>query len=62
MIQALENVVLFDNKVTRVEVVDNTGRVYTKYNVVNVYCQLQDDGKTLKMFLKYEEEEDICND
>jgi len=57
MIQALQDVVLFDNKVNRVEVVDNTGRVYTKYNVENVYCQLQDDGKTLKVFLKYKDEE-----
>jgi len=57
MIQALQDVVLFDNKVNRVEVVDNTGRVYTKYNVENVYCQLQDDGKTLKVFLKYRDEE-----
>ena len=57
MIQALQDEVLYDNKVNRVEVIDNTGRAYTKYNVENVYCQLQDDGKTLKMFLKCKDEE-----
>lgn len=49
-------------KVTRVEVIDNKGRAYTKYNVESVYYQLQDDGKTLKMFVQYKQEEDIQND
>ena len=55
---------MMDNysKVNRVEVIDNKGRAYTKYNVEGVYCQLQDDGKTLKMFVSYAEEEEICND
>ena len=57
-----QDVVMFSGQVDRVEVVDNTGRAYTKYNVENVYCQLQDDGKTLKMFVSYAEEEEICND
>lgn len=50
------------SKVTRVEVIDNKGRAYTKHNVVSVYCQLQDDGKTLKMFVQFNQEEEICND
>ena len=50
------------SKVNRVEVIDNKGRAYTKYNVESVYCQLQDDGKTLKMFVQYKQEEDIQND
>lgn len=57
-----QDVVMFSGQVDRVEVVDNTGRAYTKYNVENVYCQLQDDGKTLKMFVSYVDEEEICND
>lgn len=50
------------SKVTRVEVIDNKGRAYTKYNVESVYYQLQDDGKTLKLFVQYNQEEDIQND
>lgn len=50
------------SKVNRVEVIDNKGRAYTKYNVESVYCQLQDDGKTLKVFIQYNQEEDIQND
>lgn len=41
--------------VNRVEVIDNDGRVYTKYNVKGVSCQLQDGGQTLKLFVDYEE-------
>ena len=39
-------------KVTRVEVIDSTGRVYVNWNPDNVVeVQLQDDGKTLKVFI-----------
>lgn len=42
-------------KVTRVEVINHQdepiGRVYTKYGCKNVEVQLQDDGKTLKIFI-----------
>lgn len=48
--------------VTRVEVIDNDGRAYTKYDVTSVVSQLQDDGKTLKIFVSYEKEEEISND
>jgi len=41
-------------KVNRVEVIDNRGRIYTKYNVTDVSYQLQDDGQTLKLFVGYE--------
>ena len=37
-------------KVTRVEVIDETGRAYTKWNV-KVEAQLQDDERTLKIFI-----------
>lgn len=37
-------------KVNRVELIDDTGRVYSQWNV-SVYVQLQDDGRTLKVFV-----------
>ena len=43
--------------VTRVEVIDNNGRSYTKNWVDSVEIQLQDDGKTLKLFVRYDDEE-----
>lgn len=48
--------------VTRVEVIDNDGRVYVKYNVKDIEMSFQDNCKTLKLFIKYEKEEDIAND
>lgn len=43
-------------KVRRVEVIQHSepynGRAYTKYNAKDVEIQYQDDGKTLKIFLK----------
>mgnify|MGYP000915169571 CR=1 FL=1 len=43
-------------KVRRVEVIQHSppynGRAYTNYNAKDVEIQLQDDGKTLKIFLK----------
>ena len=44
------------SKVTRVEVIQHSppynGRAFTKYNAKDVEIQLQDDGRTLKIFLK----------
>lgn len=44
------------NNVSRVEVIQHSpphnGRAYTNYNAKDVDVQLQDDGKTLKIFLK----------
>jgi hypothetical protein len=43
-------------KVKRVEVIQHSepfnGRAYTNYNAKDVELQYQDDGKTLKIFLK----------
>lgn len=39
-------------KVTRVEVIDKNGRTYTNYDVSSCDLVLQDDDKTLKLFLK----------
>lgn len=38
-------------KVTRVEVIDSSGRSYIKYDVKDVSISLQDDERTLKVFL-----------
>jgi hypothetical protein len=37
--------------VTRFEVIDKVGRVYVKYDV-EVVESIQDEGRTLKMFIK----------
>ena len=41
------------DKVTRVEVIDETGRAYVNYleNDQEVVCSLQDDERTLKVFI-----------
>jgi hypothetical protein len=39
-------------KVTRFEVIDRFGRSYSNWNVEDVRFSLQDNGKTLKVFLK----------
>ena len=38
-------------KVNRVEVIDNTGRAYTNYECKFVETQLQDNERTLKVFI-----------
>ena len=40
------------NRVTRVEVIDKSGRSYMEYNATDVKLSIQDDGKTLKVFLE----------
>jgi len=40
------------NDVTRVEVIDHTGRAYVSMQVKGVSLSLQDDEKTLKVFVK----------
>lgn len=46
-----QNDILHDQTVTRFEVIDENGRAYTDY-----YCKVeisyQDDGRTLKVFIK----------
>lgn len=37
-------------EVTRVEVIDETGRVYVRFDV-NASVSLQDEGRTLKLFV-----------
>lgn len=54
--------IMFGKGVTRFEVIDNKGRVYAKHNVEELKFQLQDDGRTLKAFVRFEEEEEISID
>lgn len=39
------------NKVNRVEVIDDKGRSYVKYDVKSIHTSIQDDNKTLKIFI-----------
>ena len=41
--------------VSRVEVIDDAGRSYTNWGVESVQLSLQDDRKTLKIFINAEE-------
>lgn len=50
------------SRVSRVEVIDNKGRAYVKHDVQEVSYVLQDNGRTLKLFLTYEEPEEISID
>ena len=38
--------------VTRVEVITNSGREFVRYECSNVQVSLQDNGRTIKVFLK----------
>lgn len=38
-------------EITRFEVIDESGRVYTNHNVESIVLSAQDDGKTLKIFI-----------
>jgi hypothetical protein len=42
-------------EVTRVEVITDDGREFVRYDCNNVQVSLQDDGRTLKVFLKQEQ-------
>lgn len=48
-----QNDMLYNQIVTRFEVIDETGRVYSKRNC-NIELSYQDDGRTLKVFIKNE--------
>lgn len=39
------------NKVTRFEVIDESGRLLVRYDI-QLEAQVQDEGRTLKVFLK----------
>ena len=42
-------------EVTRVEVVTDNGREFVQHDCTNVQVSLQDDGSTIKVFLKQEQ-------
>jgi len=48
------------DKVTRVEVIDETGRAYIKYldDDQEVVCGLQDDERTLKVFINRKQQDE----
>ncbi len=45
-------------KETRLTVVDESGRVYEKYNII-IDESIQDDGRTLKLFVSHATEEKV---
>lgn len=47
------------SKITRIEVIDDTGRVYTCWDVGKLVMMVQDYGKTLKIFIENGEKEDV---
>ena len=61
MISKVDDTTVVFPKVTRVEVIGN-GREYTKWGVRNVWASVQDDGRTVKLFIDYDVDEEICND
>lgn len=61
MISKVDDTTVAFPKATRVEVIGN-GREYVKYGVRNVWASVQDDGRTVKIFLEYDVDEEICND
>jgi hypothetical protein len=44
--------------VTRLEVIDNDGRSYVKYNIDKIQFSLQDDDRTLKLFVKHDSDKE----
>ena len=44
-------------RVTRVEVIDDTDRKYVNWEVDNVIISLQDAGRTMKIFIDNKEDE-----
>ena len=42
-------------EVTRIEVITDDGREFVRYDCSNVQVSLQDEGRTLKVFLKQEQ-------
>lgn len=47
-----DDYMLAHEQVNRVELIDSGGRAYVKYDVGDVRTALQDDGRTLKLFLR----------
>ena len=45
--------------VNRVEVIDDTGRVYVKYGVTKAHYELQDDEQTLKLFVNWGDDVEV---
>ena len=62
MINKVDDTSVAFPKATRVEVIGVSKRDFVKWGVRNVWANVQDDGRTVKIFLEYDEEEEICND
>lgn len=51
-IKSPDSMLELGEEITRIEVVDDSGRVYSNWKVTNSKLSLQDDNKTLKIFIK----------
>lgn len=49
--QELTDDIISHDEVTRVEVIDKTGRAYTNMKATNVKISFQDDNRTIKVFI-----------
>lgn len=50
-----DEMLVLDN-VTRVEVIDEQGRAYTRHNIDVVHLSVQDNGRTIKIFVSSKKE------
>ena len=49
----MNDVTVNESKLTRIEVIDSDGRSYVHWsNMHNITLSVQDEGKTLKVFIK----------
>lgn len=51
-IKSPDSMLELGEEINRVEVVDDNGRVYSNWKVSNLKLSLQDDNRTLKIFIK----------
>lgn len=49
------------NKITRLEVIDEEGRKYTKWNC-KIQPMVQDNGRTLKIFVQYDKNQSMLKE
>ncbi len=54
----MNSTVIDTKNITRVEVIDDTGRAYSSWNNEAVELSVQDDGRTLKIFIYKNDKED----
>ena len=51
-VRLTEDYLMAHEAVTRVELIEDSGRAYVKYGATDVVTSIQDQGRTLKIFLR----------